>query len=556
MVAGHVVTMANPNRMGKLRGAGTLSKSQEKDILVNARRLRKDYSLMLPHKDPSGVFGFFDPLSSAEKALAKVSHYAEDEIKLERLSTGGDHWARAYAGTVLLSHAGKIPLVARVRTPYGDAQVAIRGNAPKDLLILAQHFDDPKLRLAGVMSMARSRGYHFFSTEQKLICTGKSKVPPEEFVDSMLDRMRMTLEEEISKPEKGGKEEGEDGGPLVHRCVHLDQKDLKGQGETPFIEIDWIPAGRTFAICRRCTKTGKNTLVLFLTHMAVPKPRDCFDIKVRQAVTCKSGCDECPLESEFPSEELMEQYIAGLGDRELIIEHAQNLARRLKEGGERVYMIEDKCYGSDLEAFIAALEPNEEEAEALKAIVPEIEGPMLISSPTASNVLNIYWKDHGMKAINAIVKDKALAKEMFERFDVHRTTPTQILKEAIIASRKRDIINVLPRYKKLPAVARFADLVARAYKTGGSGDALRAIEKYKTDDSHANAVSYAMLLAMGVDVSKGWHYTESERSFAQLLIEPAKRLLDAEPKDYHVRLQEMLRATGSTEELASPIEEK
>ncbi|MCK5414961.1 MAG: hypothetical protein KAJ35_06240, partial [Thermoplasmata archaeon] len=110
----------------------------------------------------------------------------------------------------------------------------------------------------------------------------------------------------------------------------------------------------------------------------------------------------------------------------------------------------------------------------------------------------------------------------------------------------------LPQYGKLPLVARFADKVARAYRTEGTDGALKAVEKERGSDKRIKPVAYAFLLTLGKEASKKWQYDHTEIDFATFLQDKAKDLLDAEPEEYHGALQALLSATGSTERIPEP----
>ncbi|MCK5562307.1 MAG: hypothetical protein KAJ51_17030, partial [Thermoplasmata archaeon] len=135
---------------------------------------------------------------------------------------------------------------------------------------------------------------------------------------------------------------------------------------------------------------------------------------------------------------------------------------------------------------------------------------------------------------------------------ITKTAPPQILKEANIRIKQRDVISALPKYEKLPEIAQFADEITRIYKTKGTEDTTRAIDKYRGGDTKVKSVAYAFLLALDRGSGKKWQYTRTEIDFAQYLKDPVKKLLKAEPDNYHQKLQNVLSATGSTEKITKP----
>ena len=116
--------------------------------------------------------------------------------------------------------------------------------------------------------------------------------------------------------------------------------------------------------------------------------------------------------------------------------------------------------------------------------------------------------------------------------------------------RERDIISALPQYSHLPPIAKFADSIARTFMTQGKEDALRSIDHYKGGDTRIKSVAYSFLLALEQGASKKWQYTKTETDFAQFLKDPALKLLNSKPGEYHDNLQSLLSATGSTKKLS------
>jgi hypothetical protein len=211
--------------------------------------------------------------------------------------------------------------------------------------------------------------------------------------------------------------------------------------------------------------------------------------------------------------------------------------------------MDERCYGNDMKAFIDALNPADYEREGLKVILKKVGDPVVVSKATPNKVLGMFWGQYGKDAIEALVGDEKAAESLFEKADKSKSSPSQILKEARVISRERDIISALPDYHGLPPIAKFADNIARVYMTQGKEDALRAIEHYKGGDTRIKSVAYSFLLALDQGASKKWQYTKTEIDFAQFLKEHAGKLLNSNPGEYHDNLQGLLSATGSTKKL-------
>lgn len=515
--------------------ARSASKAQEQLLIQRAERLLKNPDLAFPECAGSCWFCVF---KKGRRSVEKVRRYAEDEKKLEALAERGDDFAKAYAGLMLIRKKGRAPYLFAVKTPFGPVAYALRGTARKERLIGMQNFDHPKARLIGVMDLVRSKGLHIYSFQDKMVCTGKSPTPPEEFVDYAIGQLRLNLA-------RSGRE---------FLCRHLlESKAERRRVPPPHLEISWLPARVKLRVCERCSRPGENSLLTLLTLMAIHAPRLHFRISPRGGFECEGSCGECRVPAVELDKETREDYLHGkLGDRELIERQTLKGLKLLREGGEGLYILGKRCFGGNRDAFIKALNPTEEERVGLEAILREIKGPVVVEGETAAKVLESFWEKYGERAMEAVCGDTEVARRLFRDSNATRVPPSKLLKDAIAAVRQKEVISKLPMYGKLPEVARFANEMARIYITRGPEETARAIERYKTEDSSVKSTAYAFLIAMGMQASKEWQYMVHEVEFAKYLLPYVKKLLSAGPEDYHSCLQALLSATGSTELIRLP----
>ena len=92
------------------------------------------------------------------------------------------------------------------------------------------------------------------------------------------------------------------------------------------------------------------------------------------------------------------------------------------------------------------------------------------------------------------------------------------------------------------------DGVVRTYKTFGEKEAIAEFKK-RPDDPKGKSISYAFLLAFGKAEDKKWQYSQIEIEYGDFLKEYVKKLLDSEPENYHKAFQELLIASGSSENI-------
>jgi hypothetical protein len=526
--------MASMKKYRIRTGARTASKVQEKDLIRKAKKLAKNPELILP-KCVNHSKCYFDVV---RKQVRRIQPFASDEAMLKRFSGKGDLLARAYAATLLLAVEGKAPYLAPFRTPFGTIPFAFRGKTKKEKLVAVQYYDDPKWAIMGVIDIVKKKKLHVYSTKDGLICTGRVPEPPENFVKQTINSLSTNL-----KPKKN-----------VYACPHLDasiieKSDQKG---VPYLEIVWDSADVTIATCERCAnKSKEHTMGLLTQRIADRKITEDFSVNVIAQPTCADECKNCQIENPRPvSQELQKKYELGeISDAELISKHLDALRENYRYLDKRIYIMDNQCYGSNLKAFLNALKPSKLERKALWSVLKKFEESVIFDKATPSKILGYYWQEYGKAAIFAVTQDNKLTKNIFKRFDITKTKASEILKEADVEIKKKTIISLLPKYTKLPSIAQFADNVARIYMTKGVDETVRAIDKYKGGDTKVKAVAYAFLLALERGEGKKWQYTQTEHDFAQYLKDPAIELLESNPDKYHITLQKLLRATGSTENI-------
>jgi hypothetical protein len=518
-------------------GARTASKVQEKDLIRKAKSLKKNPDLILP-KCVGHSRCYFD---SIRKQVYRIQDFGDDERMLKKFSERGDLLARAYAATLLLAIEGKAPYLAPFKTPFGTVPFAFRGKTRKEKLVAVQNYDDPKWLLLGVIDVVKKKKLHVYSTKDGLVCTGREAAPPANFIHDTIKGLNVNLE-------KTGK---------IYTCPHLEPKAVRNQKQKgiPYLEVIWKSPDVIIGICERCSRKSKeHTLGTLAQRIADRNLTDDFDTNVILKPICKDKCDICEVEEPLElSKDLIKRYQLGeISDIELFSSHLDDIRANYEELDNNVYILENQCYGSNLKAFIKALNPTPMERRALNVVLTKANESAIFDRATPSKILGHYWSRFGKNAIFAITHDNKITKNVYKKFDINKTKASEILKEANIQIKKKTIISLLPTYTKLPVIAQFADQIARIYLTQGSDDTVRAIEKYRGGDTKVKSVAYAFLLALDRGKAKQWQYTQTEHDFAQFLKTPAEQLLNSEPKAYNDALQTLLSATGSTEKI-NPI---
>ena len=218
--------------------------------------------------------------------------------------------------------------------------------------------------------------------------------------------------------------------------------------------------------------------------------------------------------------------------------------KTLKESGEKMFILDGHSYGQDMDGFIKALKPNKYEKEGLELVLKKVDEPIVVDNVTPNKILERFWKNYGFKAIKSIIEDEDMAEKFYSLNDI----PSDILELVLKYKERQKILSQLPRYKSLPPLANFADNIARSYKTFGEKKTLTEIKK-RPDNPKGKSIAYAFLLALGKGSDTKWQYSQVEIEYGAFLKEFAKKLLEAKPENYHKALQDLLTASGTSENI-------
>ena len=499
--------------------ARTASKSMEKQLVTAAKELMHDPYRLLPSYDDADSQKYFGKI---KKKLDKIHRLSDDVKKLEKLSNKPG-LPGALAGTLLLAHSEKAPYLAVARFSDGDVTYAQRGRAEKEKLIAVQHFDDPVLRILGIKDIVLKYGLHVYSWPGGFISTGRTPQPSAEFVDFVLKKLGLTR--------RGN----------VVTCDHLTADHvLDGKiTQRNYIKMEWQSANVHIGICENCAHATSNTMFTLSKYLLYPDLSS--DFKIEVVGQLKQTTDSPSVqETQF-----IDKYLSGaLNDKEFIANNVQKRRESLQQSGEKLLVLDGVSYGTDVNKFIEALEPNPSEKQGLNYILEQVQEPVVVKDVTPNKVLEMFWNAHGLQALEHIVSDKKLAKELFTLDD----TPSTILEIASSYMERQNILAQLPRYRRLPPLAQFADQLAKTYKTFGEKKSLSEL-KNAPGTPKGKALSYAFFRALGKGEDKKWKFSEVELEYGEFLKDYVQRLLEAKPEEYHGALKELLAASGSTESI-------
>ncbi len=503
--------------------AGT--KVQQSNLRKLAKRMADDPKVIVPECVSQCSSCAFD---KTLVKLRKIHSMRKNDKALVKLASSGKQLERGYASMLILANETTPIMFATAGLPSGDVSYTNRGKMNKETLIGFQHFDDPVLRLLAYSEIALKRRIHLYSTEKKILCSGKQASYPEELLREIIRNTDYTLRK------AGG----------TYQCEHMSQHE--GQS----LRIDIKSLGISLEICKQCTSRKVNIYNELIERVLARHPEKDFEIFLAHDLKCISG-DNCSLDSMgINTSQLIGRYRSGsLSDRELLEEHSI-LTRETLEGlGKTIFVLGNNCFEDDMDAFISALEPSEIEEVALKRMLKAAHEPIVLDTGTPNAVLSLFWDKIGASAIYAVIGDKELAAKIYKETKDSGKPPAQILRDAKIQAQSKNVLDSLPELK-LGTLGKHADEIARTYKAMGKAETIRLIDR-SAKGTKMKSINCGFLKSMNALKGKEWQFTKEELDYGEYLKDFAKALLDSEPSEYREKLQNLLTASGSGETIST-----
>ncbi|MBO4798362.1 MAG: hypothetical protein J5494_06310 [Candidatus Methanomethylophilaceae archaeon] len=502
--------MADKKRL-RMRGVKHTSKRLEDQLLERSALLAENPGMLRPACAGNCRKCVFDKTFKSIDGLRKIIDNPDALIK-EASRFGGDDIVRAYAGTVSLSAAGSIPLLATAKLPGGDPiSYAVRGTVKADKLIGCQYFDDPKLRMFLYNDTVKKNKLHLYSFGDDVVCSDTPNMPEGYLEDTF-------SESPYNFPGEG------------YSCEH----------EAPVIlEITVKSLNKTIRICENCAKSV-STLAYIVSRMSAADPLDDITVNVKHKYH-KPG--EMDLE-EVTGENLKKYMVGLLTDALLISSVKRSKMGDFKEGDVSAFIIGSKNYGDSLGEFISALSGDEHEIDTLRSFLAEHPRAIAVKNPKASEALNAIW-ENDWKELIAAHTDMKTAESMG---DVSHSQPLPVLMEAYSRFVTADVSAALPEFTRPGPVTSAADRLAKAYKAGGMEMLRKTAESKGLRDSKIRSVEASFLMACG-EKDLPFRLSPSEKSLADYLVPFARSVVNSDAKGYADAMGTFLIASSSGEKI-------
>jgi len=499
--------MAEKKRL-RMRGVKQTPKRLEEEILERSRKIARDPALLRPMCAGNCRKCLFD---KTFKTIDGISKYRDNPDALLKLaSKGSDDMVKAYAGTISLSAAGKIPMLATATIAGEKVPFAVRGAVGNDKLIGCQYYDDPKIRLLYYNAFIKRNKLHLYSFQDGLVCSNFPNMPEDYLFETFWE-----------SPYEF-KDDGLDCGHKDALILDIKIKSLK----------------ECITICENCAKEV-STVQYLISRICAVDPLDDIDVNVIHPYHSAEESDMEKVEGD-----LLKKYLRGeINDRTLLHTIKREKLGSLKKGKASTYIIGTENYGSDLESFLSALSGPDEEKATLRSFLGSVPESVVIKNGRTSEVITHLWDDHWKELIE-FHTSKDIADRIQEK---PKNAPSQVLGDAKKTFISADVVASLPEFKKPKPMTRLADNLAKAAKVGGGGLVVKTLATETLRESRQRSLSAAFVFAADAKAALPIHLSADEKGFAEYLVPFAKAVIDANGEKYREAMNTLLTACSSGE---------
>ena len=496
-------------KKGKFRGARHAPKRLEGEFMAMSKELSENPGILRPkcagncrrcHFD-----GTFDDIARLEKfkgsaeALNKIAQRGNDDI------------VKAYAGTISVYASGTVPCLASAKLAGEDVPFIMRGRVGNDKLIGMQYHDDPQKRLLLYNNFAKKKKLHMYSLNDILVCSDRPNMPR----DYMLDLFFETpydFDDEIDCRHVSD-------GTLIIRSVSLNER---------------------IRICSDCAG-DVSTLQYLISRIVAVDPLDDFEVTVEHRYHASKEGD-----ADKVTGDILKQYAFGkITDRGIVELTLKGKRKDLTSSGVSAYMIGQKHYGSDLDAFVNDLKGTDKEKEVLRAYLAKNKKAVILKTERMSEALTSLWSSAARELL-IIASSEEVVNKMG---DLAKLPPMQAIEDAAANQMALSIATKIPELKGLGTIGKLADRFARAMKAGGAPILRKELTASSLKDGRSKSLAKAFILSSQMKDDFTWKWTKDEEDLAQFLRQFVDTLIKAEGKEYVAAMENLLTASGSGERL-------
>ncbi|MBP6021087.1 MAG: hypothetical protein KA502_00660 [Candidatus Methanomethylophilaceae archaeon] len=499
--------MAEKKRL-RMRGVKQTPKRLEEEILNRSKRLAENPGLLRPMCAGNCKRCAFDKTFKEIDSFAKYKNDPDALLKLA--SRGSDDIAKAYAGTISLAAAGKIPMLATANLAGEKVPFAVRGSVGNDKLIGCQYYDDPRIRLLLYNNVIKKNGLFLYSFDNGLVCSDTPNMPEDYLYEAFWST------------------------PYEFKDDGLDC----GHDKAVSLVITIKSRDESIRICEDCAK-DVSTAQFLISKICAVDPMTGIEVAVQHKY---HAAGETGVEKITGTE--LDRYLRGeIGDRVLIQSVKNSKLGSLKSSEKATYVIGAKNYGSDLTRFMADLAGSEREKGTLSKFLTSHPRSVILRNGKASEALSSLWESDWNGLIAAHTSDKVAAgykEKPKSAFDL-------VLEEAYQKFISEDVVASLPVFNKPKPVTKLADGLAKAAKVDGLDFVLKTVAGEALKNSKEKCLAASFILACDKGAKLPMNVSAEEMSFVQFLIPFARAVIDAGGDKYRDAMNTLLTACGSGE---------
>lgn len=492
----------------RMKGVKQTPKRLEDEIISRSKKIADTPSILRPMCAGNCRKCVFD---KTFKDIDAISKYKQDESALLKLAArGSDDIAKAYAGTISLSAAGKIPLLATATLAGEKVPFAVRGAVGNDKLIGCQYYTDPKIRLLLYNQFIKKNKLHLYSFEDGLVCSDTPNMPEDYLYETFWET------------------------PYEFKDDGLDC----GHESSLVLNIRIKSMNEIIRICEDCAK-DVSTIQFIIARICAIDPMDDIEIKVIHKYHKEGESGETKIEGE-----VLQKYLRGeLNDRTLLLNIKKDKLGCLKCSDKSTYLIGNKNYGSNINEFVSALTGTEQEKTTLKKFLENNPRSLILKNGRTSEAFISLWENDWREIITAHTSEK-IASSYKER---PKSSHEIVLNETYQRHISEDVVASLPEFKKPKPMTKLADTLAKAAKVNGLDFVITVINSETLKNSKERCLAGAFVIACDKKAKPPINISADEMEFTQFLVPFVKMVIESNGEKYRDSMNTLLTACGSGE---------
>lgn len=515
----------------QMKGTKQANEATAKKLARDLGRFLDDPRSHLPAMTFSGKlrWGRTDPVTKTLNEIGKIIHKKDDIKWLSKrmMAKRGDDVAKAFAGSLHAAHDTEFTMVGQFNSgSFGGGSYVRRGDGKPGYMAGIQNFGNVTLRMLPWEAHAK-HGMYFFSWEGGFVCTGPNPIPPEAWLEDVLDRSRFSFTSSEVDGRPVWYTDGLDAEAIV-------AKNPSGKG---YISLHFH-GGQVVGLGLDALQTFTKKDSPFIHHLALSMlPPLLPSVLTMDAIWSPNGWPEgrpLPEESRESMNRILDAW-QGLTMNEGAV--GGSMKQGVMEGIEDGVLVDEEWLdGTSFDELLNALasmpgSPEEhqltaeilrlavtkphEDTESLrieaKGTAEQRDGRCLriMSGATCGDVLTAFWATHGLEALAVLGLTGSEAETIWQD---QNDAPKPFGKFLKSLDQARALANQRARFPDCNTGGPAAQI--HRYIVDGLTKGMGSIEREATsrhDDIDGAAASWAWLVAVGRSGGQEWHFDSNAR---------------------------------------------